>query len=131
MTIDVQVSLNRLLAREQETYQLRERRRQAACDALRAAVRFVAPRYAQVDRAFIFGSVTRPGGLGEASDLDVAVEGTLSAEAFFALWRDLERAVDSGPIDLVELDQRSVHFVQRVREAGELIYERNASDSQG
>lgn len=131
MVIDAQVSLNWLRTREQEAYQLRERRRRVACDALRAAVRSVAPHYVQVERAFLFGSVTRPGGLSEASDLDVAVEGTLGAEAFFALWRDLERAVDSGPIDLVELDQRSVHFVQRVRETGELIYERQAPHSQG
>jgi hypothetical protein len=59
--------------------------------------------------------VTRPGGLNEASDLDVAIEGALGAEDFFALWRDLERAVDSWPVDLVELDRRDVHFAQRIR----------------
>lgn len=131
MTVDAQISLKWLLAREQEAFQLRECRRQAACSALRAAVSSVAPSYAHVGRAFLFGSVTRLGGLGADSDLDVAVEGTLSAEEFFALWRDLERATDSGPIDLVELDQRDVHFTQRIRETGELIYERKTPDSQG
>jgi predicted nucleotidyltransferase len=131
MTVDAQVSLKWLLAREQEAYELRERRRQAARDALRAAVSSVAPSYAQVGRAFLFGSVTRPGGLGADSDLDVAVEGMLSAEEIFALWRDLEHAADSGPIDLVELDQRDVHFAQRIRETGELIYERKTPDSPG
>jgi predicted nucleotidyltransferase len=131
MAIDVQVSRNWLLAREQEGFRQRERRRQVARAALCTAVCAVAPRYPQVDRAFLFGSVTRPGGLNETSDLDVAVEGVLGAEDFFALWRELERAVDSWPVDLVELDRRSVHFVQRVRETGELIYERKAPDSQG
>ncbi len=131
MAIDVQVSRNWLLAREQESFRQRERRRQGARAALRTAVCAVAPRYPQVHRAFLFGSVTRPGGLNETSDLDVAVEGALGAEDFFALWRELERAVDSWPVDLVELDRRSVHFVQRVRETGELIYERKAPDSQG
>ncbi len=131
MVVDAQVSRNWLLRREQEEDQHRERRRQVARDALRTAVCSVAPRYPQVHRAFLFGSVTRPGGLNETSDLDVAVEGVLGAEDFFALWRELERAVDSWPVDLVELDQRSVHFVQRVRETGELIYERKAPDSQG
>ncbi len=131
MAIDVQASRDWLLTRERAAYQLRERRRQAAFDALGAAVRAVAPRYLQVRRAFLFGSVTRPGGLNETSDLDVAVEGTLGAEDFFAFWRELERAVDSWPVDLVELDRRSVHFVQRIRETGELIYERKTPDSQG
>lgn len=91
-TADVQASLHWLLEREQKAYQLRERRRQAAVQALRAAIASVAPDYPQVRRVFLFGSATRPGGLGAASDLDVAVEGTLSAEEFFAFWRDLERA---------------------------------------
>ncbi len=130
-TADVQASLHWLLEREQKAYQLRERRRQAAVQALRAAIASVASDYPQVRRVFLFGSATRPGGLGAASDLDVAVEGTLSAEEFFAFWRDLERTVDVGPIDLVELDRRDVYFAQRIRETGELIYERETPGPQG
>ena len=130
MAIDVQASRDWLITRERAAYQLRERRRRAAFDAVGAAVRAIAPRYPQVRRAFLFGSVTRPGGLSEISDLDVAVEGMLGAEEFFALWRELEQTVDEWPVDLVELDRRAAHFARRVWETGELIYERTAPDPQ-
>ena len=53
----------------------------------------------------------------------------LEAEQYFALWRQLEQAVVSWPVDLVELDQE-VPFAVRVPEQGEVIYERTDSDPQ-
>jgi hypothetical protein len=54
--------------------------------------------------------------------VDVAVEGKLSAEDYFALWRALEE--ESGqPVDLVELTE-DLPFAHRIREQGEILYER-------
>jgi predicted nucleotidyltransferase len=60
--------------------------------------------------------------MGPRSDVDVAVEGKLSAEDYFALWRALEE--ESGqPVDLVELTE-DLPFAHRIREQGEILYER-------
>jgi len=73
--------------------------------------------------------VLRPGALRSTSDIDLAVEGRLSAGEYFALWRELERAAVGWPIDLVELD-RDLRFAARVREQGELIYGHPDSDAE-
>jgi hypothetical protein len=63
------------------------------------------------------------------SDIDVAVEGTLGAEAYFALWREIERTIPGWTVEVVELG-RDLHFAERVRQTGEVIYERSDSDSE-
>lgn len=78
--------------RREAEYRAREERRQQALRALRDAAPRVFHRFAAVRRAYLFGSVTDPGQMGPASDVDVAVEGTLSPEDYFALWRALEEA---------------------------------------
>ena len=101
----------------------RAARREQAVQAARAAMRAVMPHFPSVAKAYLFGSVTRPGAMRRDSDIDIAIEGHLTAEEYFALWRDLERAMPGWLIDVVELDQ-DLLFAGRVRESGELIYER-------
>jgi len=112
-----------LQARQLQQWQAREQRRQSALQAARSAVRSVLPRFPGVGRAFLFGSVSCPGAWRSSSDIDIAIEGHLSAEDYFALWRELEQAASGWAIDLIELDQAS-RFAVRVRESGELVYER-------
>lgn len=116
-----------LRARQERAYQAAEQRRQAALSAIRAAACAVFPRFPGVCRAYVFGSALRPGAMRLDSDIDIAIEGALSAEEYFALWRDLEHAASDWTIDLVELD-RAVRFADRVREEGMLIYERSDPD---
>lgn len=116
-----------LRARHERAYQAAEQRRQAALSAIRAAACAVFPRFPGVRRAYVFGSALRPGAMRADSDIDIAVEGTLFAEEYFALWRELEHAAGDWTIDLVELD-REVRFADRVREEGVLLYERPDSD---
>ena len=111
-----------LRSRQERQYQARERRRLAARLAVIAAVRSVLPRFPSVRRVYLFGSVLRPGGMRSVSDVDLAVEGDLAAEDYFALWRELERAAGEWPLDVVDLD-RHARFAARVRAAGELVYE--------
>jgi len=118
-----------LQARQKQAHKRREQRRQVALQALRTAAQSILPRFPHIRRAYLFGSVLRPGALRSTSDIDVAIEGRLEAEEYFALWRQLEQAVVSWPVDLVELDQE-VPFAARVREQGEVIYERTDSDPQ-
>jgi predicted nucleotidyltransferase len=129
MTFDVATCRAHLRTRQERQHQAREQQRRAVLQALCAAVRSIFPRFPSVQRAYLFGTVLRPGALRSTSDIDIAVEGRLNAEDYFALWRELERAVGGWPIDLVELD-RGVHFADRVRELGMLIYERPDSISE-
>lgn len=119
-----------LTSRQERAYQAAEQRRQAALSAIRAAAYAVFQRFPGVRRAYVFGSALRPGAMRLDSDIDIAIEGALSAEEYFALWRELERAAGDWAIDLVELD-RGVRFADRVREEGMLIYERSDSDVEG
>ena len=119
---EIAAARENLRRRQEAAYRAREERRARATQALRDAARQVFPRFPAVRRAYLFGSATRPGGMGPQSDVDVAVEGKLNAEDYFALWRALEEA-SGQPIDLVELTE-DLPFAHRVREQGEILYER-------
>jgi predicted nucleotidyltransferase len=67
--------------------------------------------------------------MGRRSDVDVAVEGKLGAEDYFALWRALEEA-SGETIDLVELTD-DLPFARPIRESGEVLYERRNPDAEG
>jgi predicted nucleotidyltransferase len=122
--LDVSACRAHLQTLQLQRLQAHERRRLSALHAVRGAARSVLPRFPRIQRAFLFGSVLRPGALRPSSDVDVAVEGKLSAEEYFDLWRELERAATGWALDLVELDQDS-YFAARVRQDGELVYERS------
>ncbi|MCS7290351.1 MAG: nucleotidyltransferase domain-containing protein [Roseiflexus sp.] len=124
---DVAASRAYLRSRQERAYQAAEQRRHAALHAICAAARAVFPNFPGVRRAYVFGSALRPGAMRADSDIDVAIEGALSAEEYFALWRELEKAASDWTIDLVELD-REVRFADSVRKEGMLIYERPDPD---
>lgn len=85
-----------LEAREGKRFQTREDGRLRALEMARAAIQTVLPAFPRVRRAFLFGSITRPGAMRRDSDIDIAVEGGLSAEEYFALWRDLDRRISGN-----------------------------------
>jgi predicted nucleotidyltransferase len=116
-----------LQTRLEQAHRERERERQAILRALHTVAYSILPHFPRIRRVYLFGSVLCPRVLRRDSDVDIAIEGELSAEDYFALWRQLEYAVGDRPVDLVELD-KDLHFAARVRETGELIYERPDSD---
>jgi predicted nucleotidyltransferase len=93
------------------------------CDRIRLAM----PRFPGVERVYLVSSGTKPGATPTPSDVDIAIEGRLSAEDYFALWWALEEIVPSWQVDLVQLDQ-DMHVAARVRERGMMIYERSDYD---
>jgi len=126
---DIAACRANLEARYRRRFRAREEQRLAALRALRVAARSVLPRFPRVRRAYLFGSVLRPGALRSTSDVDVAFEGELDAQEYFALWRALEREAPDWVIDLVDLG-RDVRFTDLIREHGELIYGRPDSDAE-
>lgn len=127
--MDIAACRENLRQREESHYQVRERRRLAAREAIVAAVQSVLPHYPTVKRVYLFGSVTCAGAFHSNSDIDVAVEGVTTSD-YFVLWRDLEEAVSDWMIDLRELNETS-YFSQRVRRQGELVYERKDPAPEG
>jgi predicted nucleotidyltransferase len=127
--VDLAACRESFRARERKARAEREARRLAALRAVQQAMLDCAPRYPSVRRAYLFGTVVRPGAFRSASDVDVAVEGIGAAE-YFELWRDLEQAAPGWTIDLRDMTQASP-FADRVWATGMLIYERSHSGSQG
>lgn len=126
--VDLKACRENLRQRQARRYRERETQRQAARTAVLAAIRTVLPEYPQVQRIYLYGSITHPGTFGAQSDVDIAVEGT-NAEDYFTLWRDLQEAAPEWEIDLREINQ-PCYFSDTVRQRGELIYERKHATSQ-
>lgn len=109
-------------ARMQRQSEKREIRRQRALAAVRKGAPSLMAEWPAVRRAYLFGSVTREGAFHAESDIDIAIEGEIDAETYFALWHALERALPDWAIDLRDISTHS-RFADLVRQYGELIYE--------
>jgi uncharacterized protein len=73
-----------------------------------------------IDRAYLFGSITRPHRFAEASDVDIAVE-QIDPDRFFTAMGTLMETLERD-VDLVELSK--CHFADRIRQRG-LLWTRN------
>ncbi|MEA5620809.1 nucleotidyltransferase domain-containing protein [Cronbergia sp. UHCC 0137] len=73
-----------------------------------------------IERAYVFGSLTRPYCFTQRSDVDVAVE-TIYAEHFFTAIAQLSEQIER-PVDLVELSK--CPFADRIRQQGILWTEK-------
>lgn len=114
------------LKRQQEE---REQARQHALQAVQEKALGIIARSPSVRRAYLFGSLTRPGAFHETSDIDIAVEGT-TAQDYFDLWKSLEEALSNWTVDLRDITSPS-SFSDLVRKTGVLIYERTDSATTG
>jgi len=97
----------------------REEERQTWLQRARQAVQQLAPHYPEVQRVYLFGSLTQMGRFGRRSDIDIAlVCDTLAAESAFwrALEATLQRDVDVRPL--------SGAVAEAVAHTGELLYAR-------
>jgi len=128
--VDVAASRAYLQERQHQRRQKREASRQQAVQMARAAARSVLPAFPQVRKAYLFGSMLRPGAIRRDSDIDLAIEGPLSPEDYFTIWRELERAIPGQVVEVVELG-RDLRFAEQVRQTGEVIYERSDSNAEG
>ena len=128
-TVPVQIETYRhtFQQRMQRDWEAREERRQQALRAVRDKIPAILAAYPSVRRAYLFGSVTRPGAFRPTSDIDIALEGTTAAE-YFAVWRDLERALPGWMVDAREITSSSP-FADLIRKTGMLIYERASSST--
>jgi hypothetical protein len=113
--------------RERVRFQSREIGRQQAQRAAKAAILAVSPNYLAVQWVYLYGSILEPGWFRKDSDINVGIVGADMALCF-DIWRDLERQASVWAFDVrpLELDDP---FSERIREKGELIYERGSGVS--
>lgn len=104
--------LDRVLAERRETLE-QERSR-----VLAQVLRWLSEQGSQygIDRAYVFGSVSRPGLFTATSDVDIAVEG-MEPEHFFAALGALVTEL-GREVDLVVLNK--CPFADRIRQEGVL-----------
>ena len=112
--------LERKARRQQEE---RERlHAEAAADA-RRIVELIAVRYRPA-RIVQWGSVLDGRRFQPYSDIDLAVEGVVDAQRFFALLADAEQET-RFPVDIVQLERMEPEFREVILEKGQVVYERN------
>jgi predicted nucleotidyltransferase len=101
-----------------------EKQRNIALGKAKEVIQAVLPRYVSIQRAYLFGSVTRPGGFYSYSDIDIAVD-CVSPDDYWAIWRDLERQLPGWAVDFRVMADDPV-FASMVETTGSLVYERKA-----
>jgi predicted nucleotidyltransferase len=74
-------------------------------------------------RVYQWGSLLRPDRFRDYSDIDVAVEGVVEAEAYFRMVGKAQAMTDF-PVDIVQLEKIEPEFAQSIRTDGKLVYER-------
>lgn len=116
--------------REQTRHQANVERQQQTKQIVIQALNQVMQNYPMVKRVYLFGSMTRPENFRADSDIDLGVEDGTSVNmaTCFNIWRDMERAVPGRAFD-VRLLEKDDLFSVRVREKGDLIYERATTNA--
>ncbi|MDX1688203.1 MAG: nucleotidyltransferase domain-containing protein [Candidatus Promineifilaceae bacterium] len=102
--------LDRALAQRQARRE--EERRALLADVLRK-LDALAEQF-DLQEAYVFGSVARPGRYREDSDVDVAVAG-LPSEQFISLMAQLSASLGRD-VDMIELEK--IHFADKIKREG-------------
>ena len=74
-------------------------------------------------RVYQWGSLLRPAQFREYSDIDLAVEGITSPQAYFDMLEEAQ-AMTRFPVDLVQMEKILPEFADSIRQYGRIVYER-------
>ena len=76
----------------------------------------------QPKRIIQWGSLLDRNQFTEMSDIDIAIEGILSAEIMFQIYGDIMKLSDFD-VDIVQLEKIEPEFAEIIKEKGKVIYE--------
>lgn len=93
----------------------------AAADG-KAIVEMIVKEY-QPTRVYQWGSILRPEGFRDYSDIDIAVEGITDAETFFRML-GVGQAMTGFELDLVQIEKVAPEYAEDIRQHGKIRYER-------
>ena len=74
-------------------------------------------------KVYQWGSLLRPEQFRDYSDIDIAVEGAMSPEAYFEMLGKAQAMTDF-PVDIVQLEKIEPEFSESIRAQGKVVYER-------
>jgi predicted nucleotidyltransferase len=74
-------------------------------------------------RIYQWGSLLNRKHFSELSDIDIAVEGIISAEEIFRLYGDIMDMTDMS-VDLIQIEKIEPEFKALIKEKGKIVYER-------
>ncbi len=77
----------------------------------------------QPRRLYQWGSLLEPVKFREYSDIDLAVEGISSPQAYFDMV-DAAQSLTRFPVDIVQMEKIEPEFADDIRQHGRLVYER-------
>jgi predicted nucleotidyltransferase len=75
------------------------------------------------ERVYQWGSLLRPERFRDYSDIDIAVEGSMSPDAYFEMLGKAQTMTEF-PVDIVQLDKIEPEFSESIRQQGRVVYER-------
>lgn len=78
-------------------------------------------KYHLIKNVYLFGSILEPGFFIKKSDIDIAVEGNITAKEYFDLWRKVEEIID-WEVDLKQINTNSFLY-SKIKTNGMKIYE--------
>jgi len=70
-----------------------------------------------------WGSLLDRNVFSEFSDIDIAIEGILSAEIMFQIYGDILKLSDFE-VDIIQIEKIAPEFAEIIKEKGKVIYER-------
>lgn len=74
-------------------------------------------------RIYQWGSLLEEKHFSKISDIDVAVEGVLSADEYFKMLGDVD-ALTEFQIDLVQIEKIEPVYAEKIKKNGRIVYER-------
>ena len=104
-----------------------DRRFERAWQDARAIIALLISKY-RPERIYQWGSLLDRRRFWERSDIDIGVEGILTAAEFFGLCGEADQ-LTSMPLDLIALEKIEPEFAEMIRTKGKLVYERNRQGS--
>jgi len=122
MTSHVEAARQRLRDRERARAERLEVNRLRAGADCRAIVDMIVKECRPV-RVYQWGSVLRPNGFRDYSDIDIAVEGIGDAQLFFEILGQASK-MTSFPVDLVQMEKVAPEYAEEIRQYGKVVYER-------
>ncbi|MBC8460432.1 MAG: nucleotidyltransferase domain-containing protein [Deltaproteobacteria bacterium] len=74
-------------------------------------------------KVYQWGSLLRPERFRDYSDIDIAIEGAISPDAYFEMLGKAQ-AMTEFPVDIVQLEKIEPEFAESIRTEGKVVYER-------
>ena len=110
-----------LIEKEKKRQQKLDKRFRQAWQDFETIVSYLIKQY-RPSKIIQWGSLLDRNLFSEFSDIDIAIEGIISAEIMFQIYGDILKLSDFS-VDIVQLEKIAPEFAEIIKEKGKVIYE--------